>query len=550
MALTLRIRTPTGMKRIQASPEWTLKHLYQEVAAMLGISARLRLKTKQSKDLAESGWDKPLSATSIRHGDILTLEVEKSAEEQEKHDEEQRRLQALELDAVDVVLAAKDGKVTRKRGPLCRHPPMGSCLHCTPLEPYDPQVLNAADPPIKFLSFQSFLRKIEHGCVDKFAALPEIDCKVKPCLNHAPWPEGICSKCQPSAVVLNRQEYRHVDYVEFESHEILDKFLDAWRRSGAQRAGFMYGSYEEYDQVPLGVKAVVKAIYEPPQSNSALGLEIALESPQIQQVDQMAKQLGLKRVGWIFTDLEPDANGLAKYKRYIQPGDEDSYVISAEEILNAAMFQNQHPNPVPPRFSTTGVHGSKFTTVVVSGDSEHQIVPRAYQASTQAMNLVRDDILRPSDSPALVAVRPADDTTFVPEVLFTQRDKYNNEIKHKADPLFPVAYLAVDLPAGGRMDATSTTFSVSFPIENREALGAPASLSALKQHLQDTSKSFLQKVSDFHLLVYLMTDDMFVSLKESLPSLLRAVRDGDESAAAAWTQDEHWMTITMLMESS
>ena len=59
--------------------------------------------------------------------------------------------------------------------------------------------------------------------------------------------------------------------------------------------------------------------------------------------------------------------------------------------------------------------------------------------------------MRPSDTPALMAVRPATKDVFVPEVLFTQRDKYNNEIKHKADPLFPVAYLAVDLPAGGRV---------------------------------------------------------------------------------------------------
>ena len=114
-----------------------------------------------------------------------------------------------------------------------------------------------------------------------------------------------------------------------------------------------------------------------------------MDSPEIRAVDDMAAQLGLRRVGWIFTDLEPDASGLAKYKRYIQPGDEESYVISGEEIINAALLQAQFPNPVPTRFSKKGHHGSKFTTVVVTGDENHQIVPRAYQASTQAMHLAR-----------------------------------------------------------------------------------------------------------------------------------------------------------------
>ena len=40
----------------------------------------------------------------------------------------------------------------------------------------------------------------------KFACLEEVNCRIKPgCKGHPPWPRGICSKCQPSAVTLNRQ---------------------------------------------------------------------------------------------------------------------------------------------------------------------------------------------------------------------------------------------------------------------------------------------------------------------------------------------------------
>lgn len=37
------------------------------------------------------------------------------------------------------------------------------CINCLPLQPYDPTVLQGATPPIKFLSFHSFLRRLRTG---------------------------------------------------------------------------------------------------------------------------------------------------------------------------------------------------------------------------------------------------------------------------------------------------------------------------------------------------------------------------------------------------
>lgn len=51
----------------------------------------------------------------------------------------------------------------------------------------------------------------------------------------------------------------------FENGQIIERFLNYWRKSGHQRIGLMYGHYEIYDGVPLGIKAVVSAVYEPPQ---------------------------------------------------------------------------------------------------------------------------------------------------------------------------------------------------------------------------------------------------------------------------------------------
>lgn len=61
------------------------------------------------------------------------------------------------------------------------------------------------------------------------------------------------------------QPYRHVDNIMFENGNMVNRFLNYWRSSGHQRIGFLYGRYDVYDGVPLGVRAVVSAIYEPPQ---------------------------------------------------------------------------------------------------------------------------------------------------------------------------------------------------------------------------------------------------------------------------------------------
>lgn len=56
-----------------------------------------------------------------------------------------------------------------------------------------------------------------------------------------------------------------MDYIQFENPFLIERFLNFWRSTGNQRIGFMYGRYEHHKDVPLGIKAVVAAIYEPPQ---------------------------------------------------------------------------------------------------------------------------------------------------------------------------------------------------------------------------------------------------------------------------------------------
>jgi nuclear protein localization family protein 4 len=182
-----------------------------------------------------------------------------------------------------------------------------------------------------------------------FANLENISCSIKDkcSTGHAPWPKGICTKCQPNPVTLMRQvnnlifslhasiaediilfyfqPYRHVDNIMFENGNMVNRFLNYWRSSGHQRIGFLYGRYEVYDGVPLGVRAVVAAIYEPPQvrkkktrfvywnkisfffqETSRDSVKLNLPDPHEALIDDLARRLNIRRIGWIFTDLIPD----------------------------------------------------------------------------------------------------------------------------------------------------------------------------------------------------------------------------------------------------
>lgn len=202
-------------------------------------------------------------------------------------------------DEVDQQLAKLDGTIPRNRDPkLCRHNSNGCCVHCSPIEPWDDNYLK--EQKIKHMSFHSYIRKLTSG-VDrgKFVALEDLNCRIRSgCTDHPAWPRGICSKCQPSAITLNRQLYRHVDNVVFENAALVERFLNYWRTTGHQRLGFLYGTYEVHTDVPLGLRAHVAAIYEPPQESTRDSLKL-LDDEHAAEVDELASSLGLKKVNCI-----------------------------------------------------------------------------------------------------------------------------------------------------------------------------------------------------------------------------------------------------------
>ncbi|XP_049775700.1 nuclear protein localization protein 4 homolog [Schistocerca cancellata] len=579
--ITLRVQSSEGTKRVEVEPSDSILHLFEKVHDAFGLSGYTfaLYRERGRKDELISSRSRTIRSSGLRHGDMVYMcplngallwsEPSPGSSNSMAHDEPiddypEKSSSApsqniallttpvvpLQEDEVDQQLWKLDGKVQRKRDDkLCRHGPKACCVHCSPLEPFDEAYLKEQN--VKHMSFHSYLRKLTAG-VDrgKFVNLEDISCRIRAgCKDHPPWPKGICSKCQPNAITLNRQVYRHVDNVMFENAHLVERFINYWRSTGHQRLGFLYGRYEIHGDVPLGIRGTVAAIYEPPQTSTRDSITLLESDKDRKHVDDLAGQLGLRRIGWIFTDLVTDdvKKGTVKHVRNIE-----SHFLSAEECIMAGYFQNQHPNPC--RFSPVGYFGSKFVTVCVTGDASNQVHMEGYSVSNQCMALVRDNCLVPTkDAPELGYVRESTDKQYVPDVYYKEKDGYGNEVSRLARPL-PVEYLLVDVPASTPLIPLYTFYASdtiqAFPVENRLVDGHIQDFNTLSNYLQQFSPDqFLNAVSDFHFLLYISTMDM-LPMKEYMGPLLEAVRTQNSEMARDWARSEHWATVEQLIAAS
>ncbi|PVU89721.1 hypothetical protein BB561_005186 [Smittium simulii] len=498
---------------------------------------------------------------NLKHGDLLFAKIESSdskptiSQQLNKNtlpstqsstvSQSSRNIYKQSL--LDFDLEKEKGLIIRNRDPeFCKHNNNAMCEYCMPLEAYDSNYL--LQNKIKHMSFHSYLRKsinnaqkkvgLANGPLPKHPLpLEQLNFQAKKNCNggHAPWPEGICTKCQPSAITLQQQEFRMSDHLELAEAGIIERFLSWWRETGTQRFGLMYGKFEKYTKVPLGIKAVVEAIYEPQQTNMVDGLIVDIESPEfiseVSNVNSLAKSFDLELVGIIFTDLTDDGSGLSKveYKRH-----KDSYFLTGLEYRLAAKLQHLYPNPS--RWSQDGYFGSRLVTAVISGNENSDVDIFAWQISNTGVELERSNLTLASSDPGLMMVKKhtiksksqhsskssseseplkqsnADSLAlqYVPDILYKYTNEYNASVIKSAKPYFPVEYLLVSL-THGFPQTPKPMFKAknSYYIENRHSSQTAASLSnhllqcnVLSEHpvLSDVIKNYF---SDFHLIVYI-----------------------------------------------
>ena len=600
--MLLRFRTNDGMVRISCEKQDTFKNVFDNLISKneeqkdnINID-ETTISQNTSTYKAVQILDYTIDKLGFQHGDIVnvnyklkeqaieTVKVPLSADNGSTNLSNSiknlnlNNITKLKELPVDTKLSAEDGLIARKRNPLlCRHGDKGMCEHCVSIPCYDASYQQERN--FKHLSFHAYLKKLQDAQFNNHSAtmpklLEQHDFKIKQSsvCPHDPWPHGICSKCQPSAITLQQQEFRMVDHVEFLDSETINSFVDAWRQTGTQRFGILFGSYEEYSSVaddkdmtqvpPLGIKCQVQQIYEPWQSDELDGLKFNFEETckdlkYIVQKFQIVENL--YPVGFIFTDLTDSGKGDGSVlcKRH-----QDSYFLTNLEVIQAAKWQNLFPNVC--KDSEENYFGSKFVTCCISGNLENQIDISSYQVSVKGEALVKADFIMGSTNPSMLYLKETDDTRYVPEIFFTKTNEYNLTVKENAKPAFPVEYLLVTLTHGftTKSDLQEKRFitnDTTFPIENREFMGYKQDHYELKRYLGESIYGedlieLRRKLSNFHLLKYiasldLLSDDEWTLLLKS--ACLNIEKDDDFTGNLCMLlQTPGWQTLVIILQDS
>ncbi|KAF8056357.1 NPL4-like protein 1 [Scenedesmus sp. PABB004] len=256
---------------------------------------------------------------------------------------------------------------------------------------------------------------------------------------------------------IERQDKARVEAVSFDrgAANAFQTYLNQALAFSIQRGGILYGTVGEDSVVR------VEFVYEPPQSGGPDELAMERGTPQEAQCDFLAGILGLKKVGWVFS----------------QSTKERDFIVSSSEVQAMAAMAAEF--------------GPQSVTVLVTWDANDHggnVHFEAFQVSEQAVELARDGWFLPEAEPSGISrlanpKEPGLEQAII--VAGKDADSVDND-------WFLVA-LAIQDHAGPLL--------TSFPVENRLL---PQNAAALREHLRKhASAPYAARLADLHLLLWL-----------------------------------------------
>jgi len=281
---------------------------------------------------------------------------------------------------------------------------------------------------------------------------------------------------------VQRQESAVCKQVSLDSSSVGD-FQSYLRRFqfSRKRFGYLYGRFVESEEGDM--KAVVEAIYEPPQiadPEAAEGFEM-LDDPVESTVEQIAQQCELQRVGWIFG----------------HPPREDGFVLNASEVIMAAEMQLE---------AAGGVSETPFVTVKVTTSDDGNVSVEAFQVSQQCMAMVAEEALEIGPDPGFCNINE----TFTAIQEGKESKTVNNNFFLTVVPI---------------IQHTSEVFVSQFPKANRDLDDRTQSQDELKRQLSKSGTAgwnFIDLLADFNLLIYLAK---FLDVEADFPKICRSITD-------------------------
>lgn len=274
---------------------------------------------------------------------------------------------------------------------------------------------------------------------------------------------------------VSRQENPHCELVSFDRDcaNAFQHYVNENLAFAVKRGGFMYGTVTEEGKVE------VNFIYEPPQQGLEDNLLFFRDPEEEKCVEAIAAGLGMKRVGFIFTQSVSQ--------------DKKDYTLSYREVLQAAEYHAE-----------SGL--KEWVTAVVKLEVNEEMGGadvhfEAFQMSDVCIRLFKEgwfDTEVKEDHDPKLSIMKKDVVVGVKDTKEVDND-----------------FFLVVVKISDHQGPLSSTF----PVENRNT---QVTAMALKNHLERTKNlPFVKRISDFHLLLVLAR---VLDVSADVPALTECVQ--------------------------